>query len=123
MLGTTYAQLHHDNPKLDKLLVDSMLAMCAQMMAMAVAFLGIVWFAPRRALGPMGAACKWGYLGTVLLRHCVRLRSIRREGHIHGCGHGFGVRDSSCRGRRPDARYVARKRQVTYERQLTFHPP
>jgi hypothetical protein len=48
MLGTTYAQLHQDNPKLDKLLVDSMLAMCAQMMAMAVPFLGIAWFASRR---------------------------------------------------------------------------
>ena len=49
MLGTTYAQLHQNNPKLDKLLVDTMLAMCAQMMAMAVAFLGIAWFAARRA--------------------------------------------------------------------------
>ena len=48
MLGTTYAQLHQDNPKLDKLLVDSMLAMCSQMMAMAAAFLGIAWFAARR---------------------------------------------------------------------------
>jgi hypothetical protein len=48
MLGTTYARLHRDNPKLDKLLVDTMLAMCAQMMAMAVAFLGITWFAARR---------------------------------------------------------------------------
>ena len=48
MLGMTYAQLHQDNPKLDKLLVDSMLAMCAQMMAMAAAFLGIAWFAARR---------------------------------------------------------------------------
>jgi hypothetical protein len=48
MLGTTYATLHRDNPKLDKLLVDTMLGMCAQMMAMAVAFLGIAWFAARR---------------------------------------------------------------------------
>ena len=48
MLGTPYAQLHHDNPKLDKLLVDSMLGMCAQMMSMAVAFLAIAWFAARR---------------------------------------------------------------------------
>lgn len=48
MIGTTYAQLHREKPKLDKLLVDSMLAMCAQMMAMAVAFLGIAWFAGRR---------------------------------------------------------------------------
>ncbi len=47
MLGTTYAQMHRDNPKLDKLLVDSMLSMCAQMMAMAVAFLAIAWFAAR----------------------------------------------------------------------------
>jgi len=48
MLGTTYAQLHRTDPKLDKLLVDTMLGMCAQMMAMAVAFLGIAWFAARR---------------------------------------------------------------------------
>ena len=48
MLGMTYAQLHQDNPKLDKLLVDSRLAMCPQMMAMAAAFLGIAWFAARR---------------------------------------------------------------------------
>ena len=48
MLGTTYAQLRQNNPKLDKLLVDTMLAMCAQMMAMAVAFLAIAWFAARR---------------------------------------------------------------------------
>ena len=47
MLATTYAQLHRDN-QLDKLLVDTMLGMCAQMMAMAVAFLGIAWFAARR---------------------------------------------------------------------------
>ena len=48
MLGTTYAQLHQKNPKLDKLLVDTMLGMCAQMMAMAAAFLGVAWFAARR---------------------------------------------------------------------------
>jgi hypothetical protein len=48
MLGTTYAKLHRDNPRLDKLLVDTMLGMCGQMMAMAVAFLGIAWFAARR---------------------------------------------------------------------------
>lgn len=48
MLGTTYAQLHRDNPKLDKLLVDTMLGMCSQMMAMAVVFLGVAWFAARR---------------------------------------------------------------------------
>jgi hypothetical protein len=51
MLGTSYAQLHRDSPKLDKLLVDTMLGMCAQMMAMAVAFLGIAWFAARRGAG------------------------------------------------------------------------
>jgi hypothetical protein len=48
MLGTTYARLHQNNPKLDKLLVDTMLGMCAQMMAMAAAFLGVAWFAARR---------------------------------------------------------------------------
>jgi hypothetical protein len=48
MLGTTYVQLHQDNPKLDKLLVDSMVGMCSMMMSMAVAFLGMAWFAARR---------------------------------------------------------------------------
>lgn len=48
MLGTTYVQLHQDNPKLDKLLVDTMLGMCSEMMARAVAFLAIAWFAARR---------------------------------------------------------------------------
>lgn len=48
LLGTTYAQLHTSNPKLDKLLVDSMLGMCSQMMALAIAYLAIVWFAARR---------------------------------------------------------------------------
>jgi hypothetical protein len=48
MLGTTYAQLHRRDPKLDQLLVDTMLGMCAQMMAMAVAYLGVAWFAARR---------------------------------------------------------------------------
>jgi hypothetical protein len=38
----------HGGSRLDKLLVDTMLGMCAQMMAMAVAFLGIAWFAARR---------------------------------------------------------------------------
>jgi hypothetical protein len=55
MLGTTYAQLHRENPKLDKLLVDTMLGMCAQMMSMAVAFLAIAWFAARR--GARWAPC------------------------------------------------------------------
>jgi len=48
MLGTTYARLRRTDPKLDKLLVDTMLGMCAQMMAMAAAFLGVAWFAARR---------------------------------------------------------------------------
>jgi hypothetical protein len=48
MLGTTYERLHTENPKLDQLLVDSMLGMCSMMMAMAVAYLGLAWFAARR---------------------------------------------------------------------------
>ena len=48
MLGTTYAKLATENPKLDKLLVDSMVGMCSQMMAFAVAYLGLAWFAGRR---------------------------------------------------------------------------
>ena len=48
MLGTTYERLHTENPKLDKLLVDSMVGMCSMMMSMAVAVLGIAWFSARR---------------------------------------------------------------------------
>jgi len=48
MLGTTYERLHTQNPKLDKLLVDSMVGMCSMMMSMAIAVLGIAWFAARR---------------------------------------------------------------------------
>ncbi len=48
MLGTTYARLHTENPKLDQLLVDSMLGMCSMMMSMAVAVLGVTWFGARR---------------------------------------------------------------------------
>jgi hypothetical protein len=48
MVGTTYERLHNENPKLDKLLVDSMLGMCSMMMSMAIAVLGITWNAARR---------------------------------------------------------------------------
>ena len=48
LVGTTYERLHTENPKLDKLLVDSMLGMCSMMMSMAIAVLGITWFAARR---------------------------------------------------------------------------
>jgi hypothetical protein len=48
MLGTTYVQLRRDNPRLDQLLVDTMVGMCSMMMSMAIAFLGVAWFAARR---------------------------------------------------------------------------
>jgi hypothetical protein len=48
MLGTTYARLHTENPKLDQLLVDSMLGMCSMMMAMGVLFVAVAWFGARR---------------------------------------------------------------------------
>ena len=48
MLGTTYDKLATQNPKLDKLLVDSMVGMCSQMMVFAIAYLAIAWFAARR---------------------------------------------------------------------------
>jgi hypothetical protein len=48
MLGTTYTRLHTENPKLDQLLVDSMVGMCAMMMAMGVLYLAAAWFGARR---------------------------------------------------------------------------
>ena len=44
------AALRHDNPKLDTLLVSSMVGMCSQMMAFGILALGVTWFVIRRAL-------------------------------------------------------------------------
>ena len=40
--------LRHDNPKLDTLLVSSMVAMCSQMMAFAIVAILTTWFVIRR---------------------------------------------------------------------------
>jgi hypothetical protein len=40
--------LRQDNPKLDTLLVSSMVSMCAQMMAFAIVAILVTWFAIRR---------------------------------------------------------------------------
>jgi hypothetical protein len=40
--------LRHDNPKLDTLLVSSMVSMCSQMMAFAIVAILVTWFAIRR---------------------------------------------------------------------------
>jgi hypothetical protein len=41
-------ELRQDNPKLDTLLVSSMVSMCAQMMAFAIVAILVTWFAIRR---------------------------------------------------------------------------
>jgi hypothetical protein len=48
LLGRSISGLHHDNPKLDTLLVDSMTSMCAMMMGWGIMVLAATWFALRR---------------------------------------------------------------------------
>jgi hypothetical protein len=48
LLGRSISGLHHDNPKLDTLLVDSMTSMCAMMMAWGIMILAAAWFGLRR---------------------------------------------------------------------------
>ena len=93
MLGTTYTQLHRDNPKLDKLLVDTMLGMCAQMMAMAVAFLAIAWFAARRdSDGRRGHCWSVASSGCRTTSHRTRLRGLGAAMPA-GRGNGRDIRD------------------------------
>src|SRR5216683_3207105 len=48
LLGRTLEVLRQSDPKLDALLVSSMLGMCSQMMQFALVALGLAWFALRR---------------------------------------------------------------------------
>jgi len=48
LLGRPLEVLRQTDPKLDALLVSSMLGMCSQMMQFAVVALGLAWFALRR---------------------------------------------------------------------------
>ena len=51
LLGRSITGLHHDNPKLDTLLVDSMTSMCAMMTGWGIMILATAWFGLRRG-GP-----------------------------------------------------------------------
>ena len=48
LLGGPLGGLRSSNPKLDTLLVSSMVGMCGQMIAVAALFLGVTWFGLRR---------------------------------------------------------------------------
>jgi len=48
LLGSSLGALRSSNPKLDTLLVSSMVGMCGQMIALAALFLAMTWFAFRR---------------------------------------------------------------------------
>jgi hypothetical protein len=65
LLGRSFAGLHHENPKLDTLLVDSMTSMCAMMMGWGIMILATAWFGLRRG-GP------WAFW-TLLLSGLVAL--------------------------------------------------
>jgi hypothetical protein len=51
--------LHHDSPRLDTLLVDSMTSMCAMMMGWAIVMLSVTWFGLRRGQ-------RWAYWALLL---------------------------------------------------------
>src|SRR2546427_3712251 len=48
LLGSPLGNLRSSNPKLDTLLVSSMVGMCGQMIAVATLFLAVAWFPFRR---------------------------------------------------------------------------
>ncbi|HLE05528.1 MAG TPA: hypothetical protein VI729_13070 [Anaerolineales bacterium] len=50
MLGTPLPQLREAQPRLSAFLVGFMDSMCAYMMAFAIVFLAVTWFAPRNRL-------------------------------------------------------------------------
>jgi hypothetical protein len=51
LLGGSLGGLRTSNPKLDTLLVSSMVGMCGQMIGLAVLFLAVTWFGFRRGHG------------------------------------------------------------------------
>jgi hypothetical protein len=58
------AALRHENPKLDTLLVSSMVGMCSQMMAFAIVALLVSWFVIRRGV----AWALWGVTAGALVQ-------------------------------------------------------
>ena len=72
LLGGPMSGLRSSNPKLDTLLVSSMVGMCGQMIAVAALFLAVTWFAFRRgqrwALWALliGALIGWPHLVAIM---------------------------------------------------------
>ncbi len=58
------AALRHDNPKLDTLLVSSMVGMCSQMMAFGIMAIAVTWFVIRRAI----AWSMWAVTAAALIQ-------------------------------------------------------
>jgi len=72
LLGSPLGNLRSSNPKLDTLLVSSMVGMCGQMIAVATLFLAVAWFPFRRgqrwALWALlvGALIGWPHLIAIM---------------------------------------------------------
>jgi len=72
LLGSSLGALRGSNPKLDTLLVSSMVGMCGQMIALGVVFLAVTWFAFRNgqrwALWTLlvGALIGWPHLVAIM---------------------------------------------------------
>ena len=72
LLGSSLGNLRSSNPKLDTLLVSSMVGMCGQMIAVATLFLAVAWFPFRRgqrwALWALlvGALIGWPHLIAIM---------------------------------------------------------
>lgn len=72
LLGSSLGGLRDSNPKLDALLVSSMVGMCGQMIALGAVFLAVTWFAFRNgqrwALWTLlvGALIGWPHLIAIM---------------------------------------------------------
>ncbi len=83
LLGSSLGNLRSSNPKLDTLLVSSMVGMCGQMIAVSALFLGVAWFAFRRGqrwalwLLLVGALIGWPHLTRSW--PCTPARELRSQ--------------------------------------------
>src|SRR5439155_5342911 len=75
LLGSPLGGLRGANPKLDTLLVSSMVGMCGQMIALAALFLAVTWFAFRRGQRwslwalLVGALIGWPHLVAIMVMY------------------------------------------------------
>jgi hypothetical protein len=82
LLGSPLSSVRTSNPKLDTLLVSSMVGMCGQMIAVAALYLAVTWFAFRRgqrwALWALllGALIGWPHVLAIMTMYSAQRAPI-----------------------------------------------